>query len=100
MKPQESETTNNMNTQEEHKSMLEEVLAKENELILHNDDFNTFDHVIDCLIAICDHSVEQAEQCTYLVHYKGKCAVKRGSFDKLIPMKEALQDQKLTVEIK
>jgi ATP-dependent Clp protease adaptor protein ClpS len=59
-------------------------------LIVFNDDFNTFDHVINTLIRVCEHSAEQAEQCTLLIHYKGKCAVKSGTFDFLRPMREAI----------
>ena len=49
------------------------------EIILFNDDVNTFDHVINTLVAYCDHTYEQAEQCAYIVHHSGKCAVKTGS---------------------
>ncbi|UTW68291.1 ATP-dependent Clp protease adaptor ClpS [bacterium SCSIO 12643] len=52
-------------------------------LILHNDDYNTFDHVIKCLVEICDHSGIQAEQCAYIVHYNGKCDVMHGEMSKL-----------------
>ncbi len=69
-------------------------------LMLYNDEVNTFDHVIDSLIRICGHNREQAEQCTYLVHYVGKCDVKRGSKKELKPLKEALEDRGLTAEIK
>ena len=53
--------------------------------MLHNDDTNTFDYVMDSLVEICDHSLTQAEQCATITHYKGKCEVKSGSF---IEMKE------------
>lgn len=65
------------------------LLEQEDEvykLVLHNDDVNTFDFVIECLIEICKHTLEQAEQCTILVHYKGKCTVKTGSMELLKPM--------------
>jgi ATP-dependent Clp protease adaptor protein ClpS len=68
-------------------------------LILHNDDFHTFDFVIECLIDICDMDAIQAEQCTYLVHYKGKCDVKNGSFDFLEPFKEGLISKGLNATI-
>lgn len=77
----------------------EEISDGENALILHNDDKNTFDFVIDCLIEICEHSTVQAEQCTYLVHYKGKCDVKKGSFETLKPRREALIDKGLSATI-
>jgi ATP-dependent Clp protease adaptor protein ClpS len=60
------------------------------DLIVFNDDVNTFDHVIETLIKVCKHTKEQAEQCTLLIHYKGKCAVKSGTFDFLKPMREAI----------
>lgn len=68
-------------------------------LVLHNDDVNTFDFVIMCLIEVCKHSLEQAEQCTWLVHYKGKCEVKTGSYEILEPMCTALLDRGLSAEI-
>ena len=70
-----------------------------NSLILHNDEVNTFDFVIESLIEVCKHTTEQAEQCTYLVHYKGKCDVKSGSFDFLRPMRTALVDRGLNATI-
>jgi ATP-dependent Clp protease adaptor protein ClpS len=60
------------------------------DLVVFNDDVNTFEHVIKTLIKVCRHTPEQAEQCTLLIHYKGKCAVKTGSFDELHPMREAI----------
>ncbi len=68
-------------------------------LILHNDDFNTFDWVIECLVDICKHSYEQAEQCSLLVHFKGKCAVKEGEEEKLKPLKDGLTDRGLSATI-
>ena len=62
-------------------------------LVLHNDDINTFDFVIDSLIDICQHNIEQAEQCAYITHYKGKCDVKKGPFEILVPLKEKLVDK-------
>lgn len=78
------------------------VLEQEDEvykLVLHNDDVNTFDFVIDCLIEICRHTMEQAEQCTLLVHYKGKCTVKTGDLSVLKPMHQKLLSRGLTSEI-
>jgi len=76
-----------------------EEIRTENLLILHNDDVHTFDYVIDALIEICEHGYEQAAQCTFLVHYKGKCDVKKGSFDSLKPMKDALIERELNATI-
>lgn len=70
-----------------------------NEIILYNDDVNTFDHVIDTLIKVCKHTSEQAEQCAILVHYTGKCTVKTGSFDELKPQCTQLLEAGLSAEI-
>ena len=68
-------------------------------LILYNDDFNTFDHVIESLVDICNHEPIQAEQCAYIVHYTGKCDVKNGYFPSLKPLKSALIEKGLSVTI-
>ena len=80
----------------------EQVLLKsdqEHEIILYNDDVNTFDHVINCLIKICEHTFMQAEQCAYLVHFTGKCVVKTGSLEHLTPRCTALLNEGLSAEI-
>ncbi|MDA0193547.1 MAG: ATP-dependent Clp protease adaptor ClpS [Bacteroidetes bacterium] len=69
-------------------------------LIVHNDDFNTFEHVIKTLIKVCGHEPHQAEQCTYIIHYSGKCAVKTGSFEILKPMREGIADAGIKATIK
>ncbi|MGK7389656.1 MAG: ATP-dependent Clp protease adaptor ClpS [Candidatus Cyclobacteriaceae bacterium M2_1C_046] len=71
--------------------VLEDVKTTElNDLVVFNDDVNTFDHVINTLVKVCKHTPEQAEQCAFIIHYKGKCAVKTGSLIELKPMKEAI----------
>lgn len=60
--------------------------TKIHDLVVHNDDFNTFDFVIQTLIEVCAHKPEQAEQCTMIIHYKGKCVVRSGELDLLEPM--------------
>jgi ATP-dependent Clp protease adaptor protein ClpS len=87
--------------QEDKKEEVLETTSDEdlNDLIVYNDDVNTFDHVINTLIKVCKHSPEQAEQCTLLVHYKGKCAVKKGSFVDLIPYRQAIVDAGINAEI-
>ncbi|MCF8217831.1 MAG: ATP-dependent Clp protease adaptor ClpS [Bacteroidales bacterium] len=72
---------------------------EERQLILHNDDFNTFDFVIETLVEVCDHEPEQAEQSAYIVHFKGKCSVKKGSYKDLKPRYEAMKNKMLTVTI-
>jgi ATP-dependent Clp protease adaptor protein ClpS len=76
-----------------------EVVSNDNFLILHNDDFHSFDYVISALIDVCEHGFEQAAQCTIITHYKGKCDVKRGGVETLKPLKEALTKKELTVTI-
>ena len=73
--------------------------ANKYEIVLFNDDVHTFDYVIDSLIEICEHTLEQAEQCTYLVHYKGKCSVKTGEYDELKPRCTRLLQKGLSAEI-
>jgi len=73
--------------------------VNQHEIILFNDDVNTFDFVIDSLMSVCKHTMEQAEQCTYLVHYKGKCAVKTGEFEDLKPKCTQLLNLGLSAEI-
>ncbi|TRW23378.1 ATP-dependent Clp protease adaptor ClpS [Flavobacterium zepuense] len=84
--------------------VLEEVLTEEqvgnnNEIVLYNDDVNTFDHVIETLIRVCKHTPEQAEQCSILVHYKGKCTVKTGEYKELRPQCSQLLEAGLSAEI-
>ena len=69
------------------------------EIVLYNDDVNTFDHVIDCLMKYCKHDAQQAEQCAWLVHTKGKCAVKSGDYSTLQPLCEALCENGLSAQI-
>ncbi len=68
-------------------------------LILHNDEHHTFDYVIETLIDVCEMDSIQAEQCTFLVHYKGKCDVKKGRYNFLKPYREALIDKGLEATI-
>ena len=79
--------------------LLEEEVLKQNEIVLFNDDVNTFDHVIDTLIYACDHTPEQAEQCSIIVHYKGKCTVKTGAYEDLKPRCSKLLQAGLSAEI-
>ena len=79
--------------------LLAEQVVKQNEIVLYNDDVNTFDHVIDTLIYACDHTAEQAEQCSLIVHYKGRCTVKTGEYDDLKPRCSKLLEAGLSAEI-
>ena len=79
--------------------LVEEQLENNHEIVLYNDDINTFDHVINSLVRICRHTSEQAEQCAILVHYKGQCTVKTGELPKLKPQGASLQDAGLSAVI-
>jgi ATP-dependent Clp protease adaptor protein ClpS len=82
-----SESENAISTNEEH------------QLILLNDDVHTFDYVIDALIEICNHTAQQATQCTLIIHYKGSCDVKMGSYDSLRPLRKAFLAKELKAKI-
>lgn len=69
------------------------------ELILYNDEVNTFDFVIETLIDVCEHEPFQAEQCAFIAHFKGKCPVKSGAFTDLKPKCEEMTRRGLTVAI-
>ena len=90
-----------MSSKEKRKEelLILEKEDKENQIVLYNDDVNTFDHVIETLIYACEHTPEQAEQCSLIVHYKGKCTVKSGSFDDLKPRCSKLLQAGLSAEI-
>ena len=90
-----------MSTIEEVKERTREseVTTKHNEIIVYNDDVNTFDHVIDTLVRVCDHTAIQAEQCSLIVHFNGKCTVKTGEYDKLKIQCTALLEAGLSAEI-
>ena len=68
-------------------------------LVLFNDDFNSFNHVIDCLVAICEHNPVQAEQCALITHFNGRCVIKNGNTEDLLYLKNDLQHYSLDVEI-
>lgn len=79
--------------------LLEESVSFNNEIILYNDEINTFDHVIDTLMRVCEHTPEQAEQCSLIVHYNGKCTVKSGEYNDLKPQCTQLLEAGLSAEI-
>jgi len=85
---------------EEEVDVLEEVIGVDQcDLIVFNDEVNTFDFVIETLIDVCEHSAEQAEQCTLLIHFKGKCAVKKGTFEELAPMRNDICRRGIAAEV-
>lgn len=80
--------------------MLVDVLEdEERSLVVFNDDFNTFDHVINTLVKVCGHTAIQAEQCAFIIHYKGKCSVKSGSYDELKPMRDSIREAGIDARI-
>jgi len=90
-----------MSTREKTKEevLVDEQEANENQIVLYNDDVNTFDHVIETLVFACEHTPEQAYQCSLIVHFKGKCTVKTGTFEDLEPRCTILLDAGLSAEI-
>jgi ATP-dependent Clp protease adaptor protein ClpS len=86
-------------TKPELEEMVDEKKSERRFLILHNDDVHSFDYVIDSLVEVCDLELTQAEQCTYLVHYKGKCDVKKGTYGLLQPFREGLIERGLNATI-
>ena len=76
---------------------VEESLT--NQLILYNDDYHTFDFVIESLMEVCGHDAVTAEQCTMIIHYKGKCDVKSGSQEVLRPLRNELDNRGLIATI-
>jgi ATP-dependent Clp protease adaptor protein ClpS len=91
-----------MTSKETKKRPLGNQKEKENNeyfLVLHNDDVHSFDYVIDALIDICDHDYEQAVQCTVITHHKGSCDVRKGEFETLKEMKDALTERELSTTI-
>ncbi|MDA3892553.1 MAG: ATP-dependent Clp protease adaptor ClpS [Salinivirgaceae bacterium] len=92
-----------MGNQEKITPGIEELYREDEKkrynLILHNDEVNTFDFVINSLIETCEHDIIQAEQCAHITHYKGKCDVKTGEFERLSSMKGELISKGLSVTI-
>jgi ATP-dependent Clp protease adaptor protein ClpS len=86
-------------TEEEFDVDVLELLVDKKDLIIYNDDYNTFEHVIESLIKVCEHNPIQAEQCTWIIHHNGKCQVKRGEYELLEPLCTALLDRGISAEI-
>jgi len=76
-----------------------EQTVEQCDLVLYNDDVNTFDFVIETLVDVCNHEYLQAVQCTHIIHNNGKCGVKRGSFNELKPTCETLLEKGLSATI-
>jgi ATP-dependent Clp protease adaptor protein ClpS len=82
-----------LKTEEQDKTDVLELESSPYHLIVWNDDVNTFEWVIQTLIEVCGHEKEQAEQCTLIIHFKGKCSVKTGEYEMLKPMCEGITDR-------
>jgi ATP-dependent Clp protease adaptor protein ClpS len=83
-------------TKKKSKSKVDEIASLPYRLIVNNDDYNTFDWVITCLMKVCDHEYEQASQCAHIVHFRGKCDVKYGDQDTITKMKDKLKSAGLS----
>lgn len=77
----------------------ETLVDEPSSLVVFNDDVNTFEHVIHTLVRVCRHTPEQAEQCAYIIHYRGKCTVKSGTMDELRPMRDAICERGIDARI-
>ena len=86
-------------TDEELSTITIEDILNEHKLVVFNDSVNSFEWVEECFVKYLKHTPEQAQQCAIIIHNKGKCTVKEGSFDSLKPFKEALDEAGLTTEI-
>ncbi|HJN06473.1 MAG TPA: ATP-dependent Clp protease adaptor ClpS [Bacteroidales bacterium] len=78
---------------------LDESLESIKNLILFNDDFNSFDFIIQSLVEVCKHDLMQAENCAFIAHYNGKCQVKKGTINILRPIYVEMVNRQITVEI-
>ena len=85
--------------QEEISVQVEEEVVPAHQLVVYNDEVNSFEYVILTLIEVCDHTAEQAEQCTLMIHFKGKCGVKSGEFDDLVSMRNEICRRGISAEI-
>ncbi len=88
-----------LSTQIQEEVLQEIQLSTEHNLVVFNDDVNTFDHVIETLISVCEHSPIQAEQCTNIIHYNGKCTVKVGEFDYMKELRTQICDAGISAEV-
>lgn len=81
------------------KERLKDETGETRRLILHNDNINIYDYVINSLVEVCGHNLQQAEQCTLIAHYKGECEIKTGSFKQLMPCHKELTFRNIIVSI-
>tara|TARA_R110001592_G_scaffold237306_12_gene496414 strand:- start:12117 stop:12428 length:312 start_codon:yes stop_codon:yes gene_type:complete len=93
-------TKYSVDTEVDEEISLDIILDDGSEVVLFNDDHNTFDFVIDTLIDLCDHNEVQAEQCAVLVHYKGQCSVKKGDHDSMLGISREMNRRGLSSVVK
>jgi ATP-dependent Clp protease adaptor protein ClpS len=79
--------------------LLEEETSLGHQLVVYNDDVNSFEYVIITLIEVCEHTAEQAEQCTLMIHFRGKCGVKSGQYEDLLSMRNEICRRGISAEI-
>ena len=89
----------NSHTKEDFSLVVDPEILPENHLVIYNDEVNTFEWVIETLMEICKHSYEQAEQCAYIIHYKGKYSVKEGRYEDLKPMCDAITERGISATV-
>ncbi|WP_395784542.1 ATP-dependent Clp protease adaptor ClpS [Aquirufa sp.] len=85
--------------QEEVEVLVDEETISAHQLVVYNDEVNTFEYVTMTLMEVCEHSPEQAEQCTLMIHYRGRCGVKSGEFDTLVSMRNEICRRGISAEI-
>jgi ATP-dependent Clp protease adaptor protein ClpS len=88
-----------MSTQTQELIETDVAIGLENTIIVFNDDVNTFDHVIESFVDVLKHTSEQAEQCAWIIHTRGKCKVKQGDYDALVPLCSAILERGISAEI-
>ncbi len=79
--------------------LLEEATSLGHQLVVYNDDVNSFEYVIMTLMEVCEHSAEQAEQCTLMIHFRGKCGVKSAPYEDLVGMRNEICRRGISAEI-
>jgi ATP-dependent Clp protease adaptor protein ClpS len=79
--------------------LLEDATSLGHQLIVYNDEVNSFEYVITTLIEVCEHTAEQAEQCTLMIHFRGKCGVKSGIYEDLVSMRNEICRRGISAEI-
>lgn len=85
--------------QEDVSVLVEDLVVPRHQLVVYNDEVNTFEYVIITLMEVCEHTPEQAEQCTLQIHFRGKCGVKSGEYEDLLAMRNEICRRGIAAEI-